>query len=496
MMGNEQNIKNNKQDYRNAVNSMGKKEFTLLKMQEFGFWPKDLPTPYEKQANETKEQYEERKKLIKSYEKVSAQIAELYKEKEEISAKLSELRKKYDETWDYEKIRADVAQTIMQESIARRTERKRLREEEKEKKSQEWIKYRSEKIVFIGKGYSSMLQDLVINEEKLKEHDLPIIKDDRELADFLGIEYKKLRLIAYHRDVIKIDNYYRFNIPKKKEGVRNIAAPKTLLKEVQRKILDEILVKIPVCKNAHGFLIGKGVVSGAKAHETMPELLINMDLENFFPTISFQRVRGMFKGFGYSGYIASILAMICTYCERIPIEVKGETRYVKVSERILPQGSPASPMISNIICRNLDKRLSGLAEKENFVYSRYADDMSFSFKMNSEDLDIGKLIGFISAIIKEEGFNINLKKTRYLRKNNRQSITGIILNNNEFGVSKKCVKILRASIYNAAKMKKEKGYVPEKTLYEIHGKVSWLRSINETKYAKIIEDARLLLDSK
>ena len=82
MIDNNDNSTNIKQDYRNMVNTMGKKEFTLLKMQEYGFWPKDLPTPYERQKNETKEQYKEREKLTKEYEKILNQISELYEEKD------------------------------------------------------------------------------------------------------------------------------------------------------------------------------------------------------------------------------------------------------------------------------------------------------------------------------------------------------------------------------------------------------------------------------
>ena len=142
-----------------------------------------------------------------------------------------------------------------------------------------------------------------------------------------------------------------------------------------------------------------------------------MDLENFFPTITFERVRGMFQKFGYSGYVSSLLAMICTYCERMEMEVKGEKVYVKTSERILPQGSPASPMITNIICSKLDNRLNGLASKYGFTYSRYADDMSFSFNegnsvlnSNEDGINIGKILGIISKIIKEEGFTVNQQK--------------------------------------------------------------------------------------
>ncbi|BDR81627.1 hypothetical protein N072000002_18100 [Clostridium tetani] len=485
----------NKQNYREAINQMGKKEFTLIKMQEYGFWPKDLPTPYERQENETKEQYAQRKELLKKYQKVADEITKLYEEKDKINEKLRELQKKYNETWDYEKIRLDVSKTIMEESIKRRAERKKQRELEKQQRTEAWQRTKEDKIVFIGKGYSSLLQDAETNIEKLKAQKLPIIKDDKELAGFLGIEYKKLRFLVYHRDVVSVDNYHRYTIPKKKGGVRNIAAPKSLLKSAQRKILEDILSKLPVSEYAHGFLKEKSVVSGAKAHESKPELLINIDLEDFFPTVTFERVRGMFKGFGYSGYVASLLAMICTYCERMEIEVRGETKYVKTSHRILPQGSPASPMITNIICAKLDKRLSGLASKYSFTYTRYADDMSFSFMNDNTDLTYGRLIGLISKIVKEEGFNINKNKTKFLRKNNRQCITGIVINNEEIGVPKKWIKNLRAAIYNANKLKNN-GQIPSsKTIKEISGMISWIKSVNSEKYKNIIDDAMNLINS-
>lgn len=492
MMENQETSKNKRQDYREIVNQMGKKEFTLLKMQEYGFWPKNLPTPYEKQENETKEEYALRKNLIKDYEKVIKQISDLYEEKDKINQKLRELKKKYDETWDYEKIRLDVSKTIMEESIARRKERKERRELEKKQKSEAWAKEKADKIVFIGKGYSNLLYDKENNKDKLLLQGLPIIEDDKALAEFLGIEYKKLRFLVYHRDVVSVDHYHRYSIPKKKGGERNIAAPKSILKNAQRKILEEILSKIPVSEHAHGFLKGKSVVSGAKAHilnkDENTQLLINMDLEDFFPTIIFERVRGMFKAFGYSGYISSLLAMLCTYCERMEVEVRGEIKYVKTSNRILPQGSPASPMITNIICGKLDKRLSGLASKYNCTYTRYADDMSFSFKEENIDLNLGKFMGLVSKIVNEEGLNINKKKTRLLRKNNRQCITGIVVNNDEIGVPKKWIKTLRAAIYNARKLISNGEEVPVKTINEISGMISWVKSVNAERYAGIIED--------
>ncbi|MCI9078510.1 MAG: RNA-directed DNA polymerase [Lachnospiraceae bacterium] len=484
-----------KAEYRKQVNEMGKKEFTFLKMQEYGFWPSNLPTPYERQQNETAEDFEERKRLLEEYQELSKKISEAYDEKHEIEKKLSSLKKELQDTWDYEKIRSVVAQEIMKESIARRAERKAERERQKQLKSEAWKKRKAENILFIGRGYSSLLGKKETDIQKLKENQMPVIETDKELASFLNLDYNILRYLVYHRDVITFDNYYRFDVPKKNGGTRHIAAPKTHLKSAQRQILDQILQKAEVCEVSHGFIKSKSVITSARTHKAGPGILINIDLENFFPTITFERVRGLFQSFGYSGYISSLLAMICTYCERMPLEIKGETKYIKTSGRILPQGSPASPMITNIICRQMDKRINGLCRKSGITYTRYADDMSFSYNGEPDNLSIGSFLKSINKIIEEEGFHINKEKTHVLRKNNRQYITGIVINNDEIGVPKKWVKILKASIHNAQKLKNSGTPVPSGTQSEISGKIAWLRSVNEKRYQKIIHQGMELLKS-
>lgn len=482
-----------KAEYRKLVNNMGKKEFTFLKMQEYGFWPSHLPTPYERQQNETAEDFENRQKLLAEFQELSEKIADACQEKTEIEKKLSHLKKEYEGTWDYEKIRSAVAQEIMKESLARRAEKKAERERQKQLKSEAWNKRKAEQILFIGKGYSNLLGKKETNVEKLKEHQMPVIETDRELAKFLEIEYSALRYLAYHRDVVTFDNYYRFEIPKKSGGTRHIAAPKTQLKAAQKQILEQILQKAEISDISHGFIKSRSVLTGAKAHHTSPDVLINIDLENFFPTITFERVRGLYQSFGYSGYIASLLAMICTYCERMPLELKGEIKYIKTSDRILPQGSPASPMITNIICRNMDKRIYGLCQKLGITYTRYADDMSFSYTGDTENLAIGSFLNSINKIIEAEGFHMKQEKTHILRSNNRQYITGIVINNEEIGVPKKWVKILKASIHNAEKLRDSGGSVSSKTIHEISGKIAWLKSVNPTRYEKVIRQGTDLL---
>ncbi len=308
-----------KSDYSRLIQQLGKKQFTFMKMQEYGFWPKNLPTPYNQQENESNEDFTKRQKLMNNLDKLITQITELYTSKRKIKKKLMDLKKEHGGTYDIDKIRKEIAKEMWLESIKRREERKRQKELERQERSEAWQKKKKEEIVFIGKGYSSMLYRFDTDIEKLKKNELPTIKDAHELNRFLDIDFKQLRFLAYHRDVVDIDHYYRYKIPKRTGGTRSIAAPKSLLKNSQRIILDKILSIIPPSKYAHGFIQGKSVITGANSHPKQPFLILNMDLKDFFPTLTFERVRGMFHSFGYSGHISSLLSMLCTYCERLAI---------------------------------------------------------------------------------------------------------------------------------------------------------------------------------
>lgn len=493
MMENTDQSQMMREEYRQKVQLMGKKEFTLQKMQEYGFWPKDLPTPYDRQENETAEDYAKRQQLQKKYDDLIKKLNLLYEEKDSLNAKLRELSMEYDATWDYERIRLDVAKKIMAESKERRAKRKAERQELKKQQSEAWQQKKASEIVHIGRGYSKGLQHRHTNKELLTLQSLPILETDVELAEFLGLEYKTLRYLTYHRDVTTVDHYTRFYVPKKKGGHRQIAAPKPALKKAQRQILEKILWKLPLSSQSHGFQKGKSVITSAASHVAKTPLLINMDLENFFPTVTFKRVRGLFRSFGYSGYIASLLAMLCTYCERMEIEVKGQVKYVKTSERILPQGSPASPMITNILCSFMDKRLQGLSTKYGFTYTRYADDMSFSYNGASDnELTPKKLHAFcanVHTIVHGEGFIINKNKTRFLKPHNRQCITGVVINEETLGVPKKWVKKFRATLYNAKKVVDAGEALPQSKVDEIAGMTAWLKSVNAIRYEKIITEA-------
>ncbi len=174
---------------------------------------------------------------------------------------------------------------------------------------------------------------------------------------------------------------------------------------------------------------------------------MNVDLEGFFPSISFARVRHLFRRLGYSGSIATLLALLCTECPRRKVVYDGTTYFVATGKRGLPQGACTSPAISNQIACKLDRRLTGLAMKLGVLYTRYADDFIFSAAKTFND-KIGYLLARIRHIAQEEGFSLNPKKTRVKRANARQSVTGLVVNDKP-NVPRDVLRRLRAILHRA-----------------------------------------------
>lgn len=476
-------------DHRELVRLYGKKEYTLLKMKDYDFWPAHLPLPTERQPGESESDYAKRSLLAEKESKVLQQLKELSEDQAAVMQELFRVQREYREAQDIEKIRKEINKQIMQESLERRAARKQAREEAARLRSEEWKKKKAEKILFIGRGYSHLLAKMDCDEGRLQKQGMPVIQTDRELAHLLEIDYSKLRGLCYHRDVMKDDHYYRYTIAKKSGGERRIAAPKSRLKSVQRKILEKILARAEIHPQAHGFIPGKSVITGVQAHESGSDFVVNMDVEDFFPSVDFSRVCGMFRGFGYSGYIASLLAMLCTCSERMEIEVKGEKLQVAASARVLPQGSPASPMITNILCLQLDRRLAGLARKYALSYTRYADDISFSGRDSAlfdsgKPEDIRHLLGAVGKIVSDEGFAVKKSKTRILRSGNRKEITGIVINEESLGVPKPWIKRLRAALHQCRLLREQGKEISSGKRSEIEGRIRWLLSVNPQRYEK------------
>ena len=136
---------------------------------------------------------------------------------------------------------------------------------------------------------------------------------------------------------------------------------------------------------------------------------MNLDLKDFFPTLTWKRVKGKFLGLGYSEAVATVLALICTEPDVDEIELDRQRLYAQRGPRRLPQGAPTSPALTNLICLRLDQRLSGLAAKLGFTYTRYADDMTFSASGEAAK-KTGPLLNFVAEIVTAEGFTVHPDK--------------------------------------------------------------------------------------
>ena len=213
--------------------------------------------------------------------------------------------------------------------------------------------------------------------------------------------------------------YTTFYISSASGKRRRIDSPTTNVKILQQK-LNQVLRCVYIPKpSVHGFALGKSVRSNATAH-TGKRWVFNIDLEDFFPSINFGRVRGMFMGIPYHlpQSVATVLAHICCF---------GGS---------LPQGAPTSPMISNMICAKMDSQLQQLAKVNHSTYTRYADDITFSTTARRFPADIGFVDGLdqlnpgdrLKQIVDSNGFKINSTKTRLRGRNRRQVVTGVTVN--------------------------------------------------------------------
>lgn len=231
--------------------------------------------------------------------------------------------------------------------------------------------------------------------------------------------------------------YTSFEIKKKSGGVRKIDAPRRGLKNILY-YLNQVFQSIYTPSSAAmGFVVGKSVVDNAQCH-IGKNYVFNIDLKDFFPSITQPRVwkRLQLKPLNISQPIANIIAGLCCMKKK---EQDGTVSY------ILPQGAPTSPIITNMICDKLDRRLKGLAARFNLTYTRYADDITFSSN-HYVYAEAGDFRKELERIIADQGFSINENKTRLQKKGSRQEVTGLIVNE-KTNVTSKYVREIRSILY-------------------------------------------------
>ncbi|MEK4219875.1 MULTISPECIES: retron Ec67 family RNA-directed DNA polymerase/endonuclease [unclassified Bacillus (in: firmicutes)] len=240
------------------------------------------------------------------------------------------------------------------------------------------------------------------------------IETRNDLADFLKIPKSQLSYLLYFKDVN--NSYTSFDISKKNGGIRKIKAPTDELKEIQRKLAEALYKHREKKQNnnniSHAFKKDKSIITNAKIHRNK-RFVLNIDLENYFESFHFGRVRGFFannKNFLLPMKVATVIAQISCYDGK------------------LPQGAPTSPIISNLISEILDRRIMKIAKKYKLYYTRYADDLTFSTNdKNFLNLQT-EFYEEISEEITNSGFKINDKKNRLQFRDSRQVVTGLVVN--------------------------------------------------------------------
>jgi RNA-directed DNA polymerase len=397
----------------------GRDLFVLEEMTRLGFWPQSSGLP----GDPTEE----------------------IRRAAEIRAELDRLRAENRKLHDEQALLKELRQKRLAESRRKQKETKERRERERQERAAEWQRRKEKEILYLGAEVSAGLNNQASDAERLKANNLPVFNRPEEFARAMNLTVGKLRFLAFARRTSVTTHYIHFRLPKKTGGFRQISAPMPELKAAQTWILDNILNRVAVHEAAHGFLPEKNIVTNARPH-VGAQTIINFDLENFFPSITYKRVKGIFASMGYAEAMATVFALICTAPEVEEVEIDGKTYFVALTERHLPQGSPASPMISNIAARRLDKSLTKIAESNGFKYTRYADDLTFSTV--ETEAEVSKLMSQVRYVVEKQGFKVNENKTRVLRRGRQQEVTGIVVND-KISLDRKTLKKFRAVLHQA-----------------------------------------------
>jgi len=312
---------------------------------------------------------------------------------------------------------------------------------------------------------------------RLEQYGLPALFTPDDVVAFLGLaSYKQLvHLCDLQGHVIenhKASNYRVRQIPKSDGSMRELHIPKPRLKEVQRRILREILDRIPPHAAATAFRRGGDAAVNARPHVGRAVVLC-YDLRNFFPSIRRRRVDAFFQWLGYNPKVARILSLLCT--------VRGSFGY-----RALPQGAPTSPAIANALCHRLDCRLAGLARRFEAQYTRYADDITFSgdaiFKRG-----LSRFVPLAETIIHGEEFHLHRGKRRFMRSGRTQRVTGLIVNQ-KVSLGREEFDLIKAILHNARKAGSLESQNLEKhPNFRAHliGRIGWIGRFHPERAARL-----------
>jgi hypothetical protein len=297
-----------------------------------------------------------------------------------------------------------------------------------------WARYRDSLEVERWLGEPQRMQPVAAAEA----WDVPAIESTGALADWLELTASELEWFADLKGLAahgRLSHYHYRPLAKSFGSVRLIEAPKPRLKELQRRILREILEKIPLHPAVHGFRPGHSIATFAAPHAGC-RVVLRMDLKDFFPSFSGARIQAFFRTIGYPEPVADLLGGLSTNAAPRSAwdEAKrgADPRLLAAACELyrrphLPQGAPTSPALANLCAYRLDCRLAGLARSAGAAYTRYADDLAFSGDATLER-HIERFADHVAAVLIEESFAVHHRKTRIMRQGVRQYLAGLVVN--------------------------------------------------------------------
>lgn len=344
-------------------------------------------------------------------------------------------------------------------------------------------------------GYLDLSQDA--DPRWLEYYGLPVLRTPQDLADWLQIPVGRLAWLTQrqHRErrppTVREAHYHYQWIRKRTDGHRLIEAPKEKLKAVQTQILEGILNHVPPHPAAHGFVEGRSIVTNARPHVGQ-RFVLKFDLENFYTTVRYSRVVGIFRSLGFSREVSLWLARLTTTA--LPEQVKNPEglpgwhwSLAPYRAAHLPQGAPTSPALANLSAYGLDVRLQGLAKTYHVNYTRYADDLTFSGEARVLPA-LSEFIPLCQRIVRSERFVLNLRKRRLVRSNQRQVVTGVVVNQRT-NVSRREYDRLKATLHNCLRQGPQSQNREDVENFAAHlrGRIAHVTQLNPARGAKLLE---------
>jgi RNA-directed DNA polymerase len=298
------------------------------------------------------------------------------------------------------------------------------------------------------------------------------LEDWLALPEGLLIRFADLRSLSALSDDPFGPHYRHHLIPKSDGRLRLIEEPKPMLKRLQRRVLHGMLDRIPVHHAACGFVPGRNAIRGAARHAG-EAMIVRFDLRDFFPSIPFARIYGLFRTIGYPATVARNLAGLTTTLTPQPVLHTPNLAAADVlSPRHLPQGAPTSPALANLCALALDRRLTGLARSLDATYTRYADDLTFSGDAQIAPL----LLRAVPQIVTDAGFRPNPAKTRVMPARGRQTVTGLTVNS-RVNIARESYDKLKATIHHLSRPDD-----PRRTnaafLTSLLGQIAWVEQVH------------------